>query len=116
MRTQHPHQPDIRLPGTEYPTLRAAPQTREGSAAPSFATLPANWAAQQDGSQVHLQYAASDSFVAFLRDRWGLAGMRAILLDLRAGKTVDEAMTKTIGYGLADLEALWRRDVLSEGS
>ena len=85
---------------------------KEGKAAPSFTALPETFANQTDASLVRVQYAASYSFVTFLRDRYGVEGIRAILMELRKGKTIDEAMQKVVGGTVAELDALWRKDVL----
>lgn len=79
---------------------------------PSFAEMPASFADQEDAARVRVQYAASQSFVAFLRDRYGLGALRQFLMGLGRGLEVDEAMRKTFGYPLAELEELWRREIL----
>ncbi|MFG0318822.1 MAG: peptidase MA family metallohydrolase [Planctomycetota bacterium JB042] len=79
---------------------------------PSFAEMPASFAEQSDAARVRVQYAASQSFLAFLRDRYGLGALREFVLGLGRGLEVDEAMRRTFGYPLADLEALWRREIL----
>jgi tetratricopeptide (TPR) repeat protein len=98
-----------RDPHRDFKTL-----LREGGTAPSFAGLSETFAKEQDAKVVRVQYAASYSFTSFLRDRYGLACMRAILLELRAGKNIDDACRSAIGYPLEDLEKLWRREVLDE--
>jgi tetratricopeptide (TPR) repeat protein len=86
---------------------------KEGKEIPAFIALPKTFAQQQDVAVVRLQYAASYSFVTFLRDRYGIAAIREILLGIRRGATIDEAMTKVIGGDVAEMDALWRREILS---
>lgn len=98
--------------GGKSPHDAARAAAKEGTAIPSFSGLPATFANQQDAALVRVQYAASYSFMSFLRDRYGIAALREILLGLRRGETVDEAMTRVIGYDVAAMEALWRREIL----
>ncbi len=85
---------------------------KEGKTAPSFTALPETFANQTDAGLVRVQYAASYSFVTFLRDRYGVEGIRGVLMELRAGKTIDEAMKKVLGGTVAEFDALWRKEVL----
>lgn len=94
-----------------HDAIRAA--QRDGAEVPAFSGLPASFAGQHDAAVVRVQYAASYSFMTFLRDRYGIAALREILLGLRRGLTVDEAMTRVIGGDVPAMEALWRREILS---
>lgn len=84
----------------------------QGKTIPSFADMPTSFADQADAGRVRIQYAASQSFLGFLRDRYGLGALRQFVMGLGRGQEVDEAMRKNFGYPLADLEALWRREIL----
>lgn len=86
---------------------------RDGGEVPSFAAMPKTFAGQPDAAVVTRQYAASQSFVAFLRERHGLGAMRALLLGLRRAEPVDDALRRSFGSTLAELETLWQREVLS---
>lgn len=88
---------------------------KAGQASPSFAALPETFARETDAGKVHLQYAASYSFSAFLLESYGLASIREILFALRRGDSIDRALQATLGAPLADFEALWRKEVLREG-
>lgn len=84
----------------------------EGVPLQSFADMPKSFTQQTDAKQVRAQYAASLSFVAFLRDRYGLGAMRALLFALRDGQDIDQAMNKNYGGGLKEMEQLWRTECL----
>lgn len=88
---------------------------KAGQTAPNFAALPETFARETDAGKVHLNYAASYSFTAFLLERYGLASIREILFALRRGDSVDRAMQTTLGGPLSEFEALWRKEVLREG-
>ncbi len=84
-----------------------------GAKIPSFAAMPKTFANESDAGKVRVQYAASRSFIAFLRGRYGLGAIRSFVLTLGRGEELDGALRKSFGYDLEDLEALWRREILS---
>ena len=86
--------------------------TKEGLNVPSFASMPKVWASQTNPSLVSLQYAASESFMAFLRDHYGIGAVRNLLRDLGGGEPLDLAMRRSFGGDLKAMEALWRREIL----
>ncbi|MBI4878217.1 MAG: tetratricopeptide repeat protein [Planctomycetes bacterium] len=83
-----------------------------GHEAQSFASLPKSLAAQEDAVVVQVQYAAARSFVAFLRERFGLGALRSLLQGLGRGDDVDASLRRCCGSDLEELEALWRREIL----
>lgn len=86
---------------------------KAGKVIPAFSGLPATFSQQTDADLVRVQYAASFSFLTFLRDRYGIAALREILLGMRRGQSVDQAMSHVIGGDVAAMEALWRHEILS---
>ena len=84
----------------------------QGRDIPSFAEMPETFADQTDANLVRVQYAASQSFLAFLRERYGLGSIRQFLMGLGRGDEVDVAMRKNFGRPLDELEGQWRREIL----
>ncbi len=69
-----------------------------------------------DGTRVDLAYAQSTAFVAWLVDRRGWPAIRRLLVQIRAGKTFDQAFLKIYREPLHVLERQWRRDVRASTS
>ncbi|MFH0946150.1 MAG: hypothetical protein V2A76_13200 [Planctomycetota bacterium] len=84
-----------------------------GQKPPEFSSMPRSLASQSDVSLVRIQYAASQSFMAFLRDRYGLGAVRAFVLALGRNEELDLALKKNFGGTLGELEELWRREILT---
>jgi tetratricopeptide (TPR) repeat protein len=84
----------------------------QGRKIPRFADLPATFAEQEDVATVQVQYAASYSFMTFLRDRYGVGSLRSFLVDLGRGRELDDAMERAFGRDLAALDDLWRGEIL----
>jgi hypothetical protein len=59
-----------------------------------------------------LAYAESKSFVAFLKDAYGLAGLRAVLAAFAGGAPCGPGVEPLAGKTLAGLEAEWRSTLL----
>lgn len=85
---------------------------KEGADPTRFAAMPSSWSNQNDAAAVRVQYAAAESFLAFLRDRFGLGAVRQFVEALGQGDSVDEAMRPVFGGALAEIEELWRREIL----
>ena len=59
-------------------------------------------------SRAYLSYSQSYSIVKFLVENYGQDRMDTLLLALRDGGTIDEALRETYGFDVDELEALWR--------
>lgn len=68
----------------------------------------------QDAASALLTYAQSESFVRFLSTTYGPAALRAILESYALGAGCEAGPQPATGYTLPQLEAQWRRQVLSE--
>lgn len=55
-----------------------------------------------------IAYAQSVDFVAWLLDRFGPGAVRAMVRDLAAGNSPDDALRSATGSSLSELEARWR--------
>jgi len=84
-----------------------------GQPAPRFAEMPKSLASQTNVTLVRSQYAASRSFMGFLRQRYGLGAVRSFLLSLGRNEELDHALEKNFGDSLDELEALWKREILN---
>jgi len=58
-----------------------------------------------------LSYSESYSLVNFLIDAYGQAKMTDLLVALRDGTTIDEALAKTYGFNIDGLEQAWRQSI-----
>ena len=58
-----------------------------------------------------LSYSESYSLVNFLIETYGQAKMTNLLVALRDGMTIDEALTKTFGFNVDGLEQVWRQSI-----
>lgn len=61
----------------------------------------------QEENNAGLAYAQSQSFIGFLIQEYGRLGFQTFLARLRAGRTVDEALTLTTKMNLVELEDEW---------
>lgn len=68
----------------------------------------------QDAATAILAYAQSESFVRFLLEGYGPAGVAAILQSYALGAPCEAGTQPPTGLTLSQLEAQWRRQVLSE--
>ncbi len=59
-------------------------------------------------SRAYLSYSESYSLVKFLIESYGQDQMNALLIALRDGSTVDEALTQVYGFDAEGLERAWR--------
>jgi hypothetical protein len=62
-------------------------------------------------SKVDLSYGQSYSIVKFLIETYGQAKMTSLLVALRDGATVDDALSQTYGFNIEGLEAEWRQAI-----
>lgn len=62
-------------------------------------------------SKAYLSYSESYSLVKFLIEKYGREEMTALLMALRDGNTVDEALTQVYGFNIEGLEDAWRQGI-----
>ena len=67
-------------------------------------TLPANWVSIPDAAEVSRLYAAAHVTADAMVNRVGWAAVREVLILLRNGKGVSDALEKVTGLTLADIE------------
>lgn len=85
----------------------------KGSTPTAFSAMPAEWVGESDVDKVRLWYAQSRSFVAFFHARYGVGALRAVLADLGRGQTLDQAFVRATSLDVAQLDELWRREILN---
>jgi len=61
--------------------------------------------------KAYLSYSQSYSIVKFLVETYGQDKMTALLIALRDGATVDDALTQTYGFNIEGLEDAWRQAI-----
>jgi hypothetical protein len=64
--------------------------------------------------KAYLSYSESFSLVKFLIETYGQDKMTALLIGLRNGMTVDEALMQTYGFDVDGLEDAWRQAIQAE--
>jgi Peptidase MA superfamily len=64
-----------------------------------------------DDASFRLAYGESKSLVEFIVNTAGSDGLRNILDDLRKGASIDEAVTRELGFPHGDLERNWQRSL-----
>ena len=62
-------------------------------------------------SQAYLSYSESYSIVKFLIETYGQDNMNSLLITLRDGTTIDEALMKVYGFDIEGLEKAWRKAI-----
>jgi hypothetical protein len=65
-------------------------------------------------SKANLSYSQSYSLVKFLIDTYGQAKMTALLVTLRDGNSIDDALIQVYGFDVDGLEDAWRKAVGAE--
>jgi len=61
--------------------------------------------------KAYLSYSESYSIAKFLIETYGQEKMTALLVALRDGRTIDEALTQTYGFNVDGLEDAWRKGI-----
>lgn len=61
--------------------------------------------------KANLSYTQSHSIVKFLLEEYGRDKMTDLLLSLRDGETIDQALQKVYGFNVEGLEDAWRADI-----
>lgn len=61
----------------------------------------------QDPEEVNLAYAQSLSIVVFLLETWGEEGLGALIDEIRAGSTINDALLGAFGLTFEEFEARW---------
>lgn len=64
-----------------------------------------------EAGKATLSYAESDSLVNFLIQTYGQPKMTSLLMSLRDGNTIDDALTSTYGFNVDGLEEAWRKSI-----
>jgi tetratricopeptide (TPR) repeat protein len=90
--------------GDEDAVRRAA---RAGGLVP-FERLGGSFAAVAKRGRAQQIYAQALSFVRYLERRSGRAALGSVVRDLGGGTSLDDALRRSYGGGLEELEALWR--------
>ena len=62
-------------------------------------------------SRAYLSYSQSYSIVKYLIDTYGQDKMNSLLITLRDGTTIDDALMKVYGFDVDDLEKSWRQAI-----
>ena len=62
-------------------------------------------------SRAYLSYSQSYSLVKFLIETYGQGRMNSLLIALRDGTTIDDALIQVYGFDIDGLEAVWRESV-----
>jgi len=62
-------------------------------------------------SRAYLSYSQSYSIVKYLIETYGQDKMNFLLINLRDGTTVDDALMKTYGFDVDGLEESWRKEI-----
>ncbi len=63
---------------------------------------------------VYLAYAQSDSFIRYLYDKHGQAGLQNLVASYASGQGCENATLPVFDLSLTDLELEWRRDALND--
>lgn len=61
--------------------------------------------------KAYLSYSESESIVRFLIETYGRDKMTALLVALRDGSTIDDALTQVYGFNVDGLEDAWRKAI-----
>jgi len=67
-----------------------------------------------ESEKAELSYGESFSIVNFLLDKYGAPKMNQLLLALRDGNTVDQALTSVYGFDVDGLEDAWRASIAAK--
>ncbi|MFN3742307.1 MAG: peptidase MA family metallohydrolase [Anaerolineales bacterium] len=65
----------------------------------------------EEADRASLSYSQSYSVVKFLIDTYGQEKMKALLIALREGQAIDDALTQVYGFNVDGLEDAWRKAV-----
>jgi hypothetical protein len=78
----------------------------------SFENLCASF--PTDAGNAYLAYAQSQSFVTYIRDTYGIAGLTRLTESYSHGFTCELGATNALGTPLSQLDARWRENVLGQ--
>ncbi len=95
---------------TQLQNRRALADAVNIDAVPTLRTLGSGFSGLP-GTQAQLAYAASESAVRFLLKEHGPERMRRLLLQLRDGRTIDDALLAVYGRSQDQVEDGWRRSL-----
>ena len=65
----------------------------------------------EDPAKAHLAYSQSYSVVKFMVENYGHEKINAVLVALRDGTTIDDALTEVYGFDVNGLDSVWREAV-----
>jgi len=97
-------------PNPEYPLLVKTAYQDTGVL--SFSTLCPRF--PSDASTALLAYAQSTSFVRFILERYGKAGMQALVQAYASGQDCEQGTQVALGVPLSELEQIWRDETFGE--
>ncbi len=69
-----------------------------------------------DGRRLDLAYQESSSMIDFIKEEFGVSGVRNILEHMNKGDDLDGAIQKSLSITLDDLEKRWRASIASKTS
>ena len=67
-----------------------------------------------DTAKAYLSYAESHSVVQYLLEEYGSTAMHDLLMFIKDGETVDDALMMSFGLGIDGVETAWRASVMEE--
>jgi hypothetical protein len=97
-------------PNPEYPLLVNA--AYQDSGVLNFSTLCPRFPG--DTATALLAYAQSTSFIRFLLERYGKAGMQSLVQAYADGQDCENGAQTALGVPLSELEQMWRDDTFGE--
>jgi len=84
-------------------------QAKAANQLPSLRSLTGQFSAE--GTRAQLSYTVAYSVVDFMRTTYGRDKMTALLLDLKNGQTIDQALLAVYGLNTEGLENAWRNSI-----
>jgi hypothetical protein len=67
-----------------------------------------------DTAKAYLSYAESHSVVQYLLEEYGSTAMHDLLMSMKDGETVDDALMMSFGLDIDGVEAAWRASIMEE--
>ena len=85
--------------------------TRPSAVTNCSPSVPLAAASQKYPARAYLSYSQSYSIVKFLIESYGQDKMNSLLIALRDGTTIDDALVKVYGFDIEGLEDTWRNSI-----
>jgi hypothetical protein len=95
----------MQIPGQTFGNLKAALEGEDLLPLRAMQALPGQ------ADQIRLFYSEAPAVVAYLLEVHGDEKFRDFLYQFRKGATVEEALDAAYGFGVEELDALWRGDI-----